>query len=190
MRKYDEAKVDQLVADYLTALRSYLAPQLDNQHGRDRINASQLHYVLAVPAIWKERAVQRTTQAFRTAFKLSPDQAIQTVSEPEAAALCVVQRTDTQLLRQGECFMVLDAGGGTVDLISYVVVRLHPFEVKEAVPGSGDVCGSATVTNRFKAWLVSRLNNELNINDAILRTAVDYFDSNVRVVPLFQPRVY
>jgi len=41
-------------------------------------------------------------------------------------------------LNPGDAFVVCDAGGGTVDLISYEVVALHPnLQLKELVPGSG-----------------------------------------------------
>ena len=42
-------------------------------------------------------------------------------------------------LNLGDAFVVCDAGGGTVDLISYEVVGLSPnLQVKELVPGTGN----------------------------------------------------
>jgi hypothetical protein len=39
-----------------------------------------------------------------------------------------------------------DAGGGTVDLISYRVTQRHPtFKIEEAAVGSGDKCGATYV---------------------------------------------
>ncbi len=35
--------------------------------------------------------------------------------------------------------MICDAGGGTVDLISYEITSLHPLELKELVPGKGEL---------------------------------------------------
>ena len=37
----------------------------------------------------------------------------------------------------GDAFVVCDAGGGTVDLISYEIVGLKPFELKELVKANG-----------------------------------------------------
>jgi hypothetical protein len=38
----------------------------------------------------------------------------------------------------GDAFVICDAGGGTVDLISYEIVNLTPkLELKELVPGKG-----------------------------------------------------
>jgi uncharacterized protein YxjI len=38
----------------------------------------------------------------------------------------------------GDAFVICDAGGGTVDLISYEITQLKPsLELKELVPGKG-----------------------------------------------------
>lgn len=36
--------------------------------------------------------------------------------------------------------MLCDAGGGTVDLISYEVTEVSPLKLKELVPGTGENC--------------------------------------------------
>jgi hypothetical protein len=40
-------------------------------------------------------------------------------------------------LRVGDALVLCDAGGGTVDLISYEIANLKPFELKELIPASG-----------------------------------------------------
>lgn len=43
-------------------------------------------------------------------------------------------------------FVLCDAGGGTVDLISYKITRVDPYlEVEEAAVGSGDKCGASYI---------------------------------------------
>lgn len=65
---------------------------------------------------------------------LSP---VHLIKEPEAAALWTAKKMDRRLNRN-DCFIVCDAGGGTVDLISYQVEAALPrLEVKEIVPGTG-----------------------------------------------------
>lgn len=40
----------------------------------------------------------------------------------------------------GDAFVICDAGGGTVDLISYEITQLTPrLNLKELVPGKGTV---------------------------------------------------
>ena len=59
------------------------------------------------------------------------------IKEPEAAALYTIRCQDFAL-QEGDAFVVCDAGGGTVDLISYEVTELNPsLKLKELVPGTG-----------------------------------------------------
>lgn len=59
------------------------------------------------------------------------------IKEPEAAALYTLHSLDFAL-EEGDAFVVCDAGGGTVDLISYEVEEVHPYlRLKELVPGNG-----------------------------------------------------
>jgi actin-like ATPase involved in cell morphogenesis len=59
------------------------------------------------------------------------------IKEPEAAALYTMHSLDFAM-KEGDAFVVCDAGGGTVDLISYEVARLTPnLQLKELVPGKG-----------------------------------------------------
>lgn len=59
------------------------------------------------------------------------------IKEPEAAALWTTKKLDIALI-PGDSFVVCDAGGGTVDLITYEVEKTLPrIHVKELVPGTG-----------------------------------------------------
>jgi hypothetical protein len=59
------------------------------------------------------------------------------IKEPEAAALYTMHSIEVAL-RIGEAFVLCNAGGGTVDLITYEVVKLEPvLELRELVPGTG-----------------------------------------------------
>lgn len=71
------------------------------------------------------------------------------IKEPEAAALHVMHALDFSMAA-GDAFVVCDAGGGTVDLISYEVSALMPkLELKELVPGKGGMAGSLGLNQRF-----------------------------------------
>lgn len=62
---------------------------------------------------------------------------VQLIKEPEAAALWTTKKLDVAL-NSGDVFVVCDAGGGTVDLVSYEVQTTNPkLQVKEVVPGTG-----------------------------------------------------
>lgn len=76
--------------------------------------------------------------------------------------------------------MIVDAGGGTVDLITYTITSLDPIlEVVEATGGTGDFCGASRVNDRFIQFIASRLGHEEGWNEEILRDAVDHFEAMV-----------
>lgn len=179
IRAHNERRTDRAIAEYLSLLGAEVLQTLTNHLGAELIKEYELKYVLTVPAIWSERAIERTMRAFQDAMGLHGTQDITMISEPEAAAIYELQQAAERIVSEGEGLMILDAGGGTVDLISYVVRQLHPLVVDEAVPGSGDVCGGATVTDRFRNWLMSKIGDLEFFDDEVLKEAVDSFETQV-----------
>ena len=59
------------------------------------------------------------------------------IKEPEAAALYTAKSL-AFCMKPNHAFIICDAGGGTVDLVSYEVESILPrLQVKELVPGTG-----------------------------------------------------
>ena len=54
----------------------------------------------------------------------NPDR-LNIVLEPETAAMYCCQQSQQNLLSRGETFMVVDAGGGTIDLVKLVSSEVH-----------------------------------------------------------------
>jgi hypothetical protein len=72
------------------------------------------------------------------------------IKEPEAAALYTIRDLDFAL-NVNDVFVICDAGGGTVDLISYEVVTIQPsLQLREIVPGTGGMAGSLGLNKRFE----------------------------------------
>ncbi|KAG8164168.1 hypothetical protein KVR01_006086 [Diaporthe batatas] len=182
IRDYSGRRIDQAIVDYLSSLGTEVMHTLTDGLSAGIIADYELKYVLTVPAIWSERATQRTRSAFQEAMNIRSAVDITVISEPEAAAICELQEAETRIVDEGECIMILDAGGGTVDLISYAVRQLHPLIVDEAVAGSGDVCGGATVTSRFESWLLPKIRDLEFFDDDVLRAAVDSFDTRIKPI--------
>jgi hypothetical protein len=77
---------------------------------------------------------------------------------PQAAAIYTLkQKHRIRGLRERDNFIICDAGGGTVDLITYRVAKSDPLELVGSVPGTGDVCGSIFLNRKFEAYLEQRL---------------------------------
>ena len=61
-------------------------------------------------------------------------------------------------IKVGDTFMLCDAGGGTVDLITYTVAALKPrLKITEASTGSGSLCGSSYLNKRFQSFLQEKI---------------------------------
>lgn len=89
---------------------------------------------------------------------------------------------DPHGLEIGDSFVICDAGGGTVDLISYTITSLKPIlEIKEASAGSGALCGSTFLNRRFETFLRNKLQNEDGFDEEILAEAMERFEDQVTI---------
>lgn len=79
-------------------------------------------------------------------------------------------------LQRGRKFVVCDAGGGTVDLISYEVMRVDKLEVREVTEGTGGKCGSSMLNMRFRRHL-KQTHGERYWTDDRLVLALNEFES-------------
>lgn len=73
--------------------------------------------------------------------------------------------------------MLCDAGGGTVDLISYTVTALKPIlKIEEASPGTGGLCGSTYLNRIFKSFLTAKLGANDRWDDEVMEDALKRFE--------------
>ena len=101
------------------------------------------------------------------------------ISEPEAAAVYALDALDPRKIEVGDTIVVCDAGGGTVDLISYTAMALKPkLEVIEATPGTGSLCGSTFLNRRFEKFLEDKLGQEPGWDKDVLDEVRDIFQSS------------
>lgn len=85
---------------------------------------------------------------------------------------------NTHGLEVGDTFVLCDAGGGTVDLISYTITALLPkLQIKEAAPGTGDFCGAAYLDESFSNYLDQILSNEPGWDSEVLADAMSQFNT-------------
>lgn len=152
---------------------------LEQKLGAAILRTVPLSFCLTVPAIWSELAKEKTLKACKNAG-ITSESDIMIVSEPEAAAIYALHGLDPHGLQTGDTFVLCDAGGGTVDLISYTITKLRPtLQVKEAAQGTGGLCGSAFLNRRFGEFLKKRLGGEEGWDDEILAEAMERFDTVV-----------
>ena len=125
-RYQDKEPVD-FAADYLTCIY---------RHVREKFSASYLEnqrtsYVITVPAIWSDDAKNLTRLAATRAG--IPGDKLNLITEPEAAALYCATMCEEVDLKQGDRFLVCDAGGGTVvngNSVSQLIIGSHFLQTK------------------------------------------------------------
>ena len=108
------------VADYLRWLwETGRASIIEKEDVPEELfEARNLVVVLTVPASWSERAKDSMrTAAIKAGI---PGESIKLLAEPEAAAIFGLKRqVKNNTVTKGDCVIICDAGGGTVDVVAY-----------------------------------------------------------------------
>jgi molecular chaperone DnaK (HSP70) len=127
---------EDVAADYLRMVWDYTKSDIQRVRGDNWASIYTLRCVLTVPAIWSQIAKEKTLKIARLAGL--PDN-LSMVTEQEAAALAVLKerKQEDESLEAGDCFVVCDAGGGTMDLTSYKICGLDPFHIEQCAVGDG-----------------------------------------------------
>ncbi|RMJ12396.1 hypothetical protein CDV36_007943 [Fusarium kuroshium] len=163
-QKNNKTPID-LIADYLRAIWNHTLEVIVKDRGDSVLEAYQLHVVITVPAIWKDYARQNMENAAKKAGILDRRAAGKTVltfvPEPEAAALSTLCDPGRQP-KKDDVYLICDAGGGTVDLITYKITGVDPILMNEAVEGTGGLCGGIFIDEAFEAMIKNRLGRKWN----------------------------
>ncbi|KAK0371652.1 hypothetical protein CLIM01_11003, partial [Colletotrichum limetticola] len=154
-----------LVADFLRVLFNHAMYTITKSRGEEVVDAMRLHIVITVPAIWKGYARQAMETAAEQAGILSTRVAGKTrltlAPEPEAAALSTLSEPGRRV-GKNDVYIICDAGGGTVDLISYQIDQTKPILMHEAVEGTGSLCGGIFIDEAFERACKARLSKRWN----------------------------
>ncbi|KAI1873113.1 uncharacterized protein JN550_003366 [Neoarthrinium moseri] len=171
-----------LVADYLRLLWEHIMSTIEKARGESVVEALVFHVIVTVPAIWKGYARQAMEEAVKKSgilnFRLAGTTKLVFAPEPEVAAFSTLLEQGSSI-RPGNVYVICDAGGGTVDLISYEVRNTKPIILQEVVIGTGGLCGGIFIDQAFEHMCSGRLGSKWKrlskegIRD-IMRTAWEY----------------
>lgn len=128
-----------VATDYFTALYKHIMTTLYRRFDANAMQRTRVDFVLTVPAIWSDGAKKKTEDAAIRAG-MGNEHGLELLSEPESAAIYTLKNIDStnSQVSVGDRIVVCDAGGGTVDLISYEVRQIHPqLSVAECTAGTG-----------------------------------------------------
>ncbi|KAK0654970.1 hypothetical protein B0T16DRAFT_383955 [Cercophora newfieldiana] len=153
-----------VIADYLRLLWAHAEETLRKTLGKKVSQRLTIGFIVTIPAIWKPYARQRMEEAVEMSGILTTRMAVTKylsfAPEPEAAAIAALlerQRSIRRGINQGDIYVVCDAGGGTVDLITYMVESAKPIRIVEAVEGTGGLCGRIFIDQAFEQICKKRL---------------------------------
>ena len=183
----------ELTAAYLAALIKHLRYILDQKLGAAVLRSVPLEFVLTVPAGWTEKAKGKALATYQQA-SLDTKSAVSLVSEPVSAISkqeilssyttgklwqCTLSKSlGPHGLEIGDTFVLCDARGGTVDLISYTITGLYPkLQIKEASPGTYEFCGSTYLDERFSKYLVAKLGRDPEWDSEVWREELLQFST-------------
>ncbi|KAK1756307.1 hypothetical protein QBC47DRAFT_444660 [Echria macrotheca] len=172
---------EQIVTEYLTHVARVVEDDIKRHRDARNLEEFPIDLMITHPAKWQLRARNITfravNEAFRSVFPRMRDLPghVRMGTEPEASAQYIMSlavRTRLGSLRRarifmstnalGECFIIVDAGGGTVDLVSYQVDQSSPnFSVTRITEPAGGPFGSTRVDQHLlKRFLRERLSEQ------------------------------
>ncbi|KAI5740813.1 hypothetical protein M8J76_007491 [Diaphorina citri] len=139
-----------------------------NDQAEEPVSRDEIRWVITVPAIWSQQAKQFIREAAYSAdlCNIHAYDQLLIALEPEAAAIfCRSLRLSQMFTRANEssilvdepifkdrdegcCYMVVDCGGGTVDITVHQLSRKHG-SLRELHKASGGACGSIGIDGEF-----------------------------------------
>ncbi|GIQ79965.1 heat shock protein 70 family protein, partial [Kipferlia bialata] len=142
----------------LRDISAHIAKQYD-----DMMSIDNVKWCLTVPAMWTDQAKGQMREAALEAGLIheldSPRLLL--ILEPEAAAVFSKTKGPAFQFKEGEIFMVVDAGGGTVDLtVHKMTIKDGEDALEEVCRGLGGTCGGTFVDASFREWVCDKLTPE------------------------------
>jgi hypothetical protein len=152
-------KVVKLIADYLRELKALALDDIRKATVKSFLEKDIL-WCLTIPADWSDAEKGWMRLAAQEAGVISSAAADQErllfALEPEAAALHVMEKQQLEL-KEGDRFMILDCGGGTIDI---TVHRKEGNALRALADGVGANYGSTYVNKEFVEFLKQQVSEE------------------------------
>jgi molecular chaperone DnaK (HSP70) len=170
-----------VAADYIRSIYEHALERIATKVPEKYLeNDVQKKFVISVPAVWSDKAKDTTLKA----AKLAGIYPATLIKEPEAAAMYTLHVLQDRGLEVGDALVICDAGGGTVDLISYEILQTKPsLQLKELVPSKGGMAGSLQLNKRFEEQIKMLVGEDQYYHlrkTAAYDQAVKFFDRTVK----------
>ncbi|GAN09918.1 hypothetical protein MAM1_0303d09451 [Mucor ambiguus] len=172
--------------DYLRAIHTYTLQQF--LQNNPTANATQVRYVLTIPATWvnKDSENMRQIAIEANVISASEPEAIQkarlaVLSEAHAASLFCEREyctTSVTQLFKGQRYAVIDLGGATADLATYECTENEQGHCQLALE-SMDVCGSTILDQHMGSYLQDQVFFGC-ADERLIRLLVEQFKTKIK----------
>ncbi|KAH9940117.1 uncharacterized protein BXZ73DRAFT_99114 [Epithele typhae] len=147
----------------------------------------RIEFVLSHPNGWEGAQQGKMRQAAVMAGLVPQTPAGQArvhfITEGEASLnFCIQSGLTNETMRAGQSVMIVDAGGGTVDISSYGFISVSPLAVEEVTSADCILQGSTRINARAEAHLKELLKESAFGNDEDIKSMLDYFDKATKPV--------
>ncbi|RAH51658.1 hypothetical protein BO85DRAFT_409464 [Aspergillus piperis CBS 112811] len=132
-----------VVSDFLGKILGHLQSALKDD---PTLNELPKHFIFTTPSTWSSFAHMKMKQAVYSAGFTSPQDAmVSFTSEAEAVAVYAASEGGFnmgQLCETGDGVMVVDCGGSTVDITTFLVDQKTPFGYQRLMAFTSNACGA------------------------------------------------
>nr|VWO95521.1 Zn(2)-C6 fungal-type domain-containing protein [Ganoderma boninense] len=180
-------------ADFLGYLFAIIGRYICERHGSGESIWNEvkdhIEFVLPHPNGWEGLQQSKMRQAAVLAG-LIPDTSaghsrIHFVTEGEASLnFCINNGLTNDTMRDGKSIIIIDAGGGTVDISSYRFLSTSPISVEEITSPACTLQGSTRVNLRFSKFLKGHLASSVFCNDEDIKLILNAFERETK--PMFE----
>jgi hypothetical protein len=172
----------QVITDYLAWLWQRTVNHIiETEDDKDIFKTAAVTVVMTVPASWSDRAKESMIRAAKSSGIDAPGRKLKFRAEPEAAGIFELkQKAKRRQVATGDCVIVCDAGGGTVDVVTYQIRTRNPLTLDQVVLSKGDFCGSAFVDLEFERQLRFMLPGFDNLAADALAQLRDHFEYKIK----------
>jgi molecular chaperone DnaK (HSP70) len=179
--------------EVIDAIKNYL--QEFNKEARKRLKEeshipsdAKVGYIVTIPTMWSDEAKHTMRVAVQKAGLVKKEHIndrVHFITEAEAAAIYCEKYYGDFNMEIGQKFMICDAGGGTVDLVTFQVTQDKTTGKKcisELTSGSGGNCGSVFLDEAFRKYILNKFEkHSIKIEHAGINRLVDHFIHEIKV---------
>eukprot|EP00940_MAST-03C_sp_MAST-3C-sp2_P002659 g2659.t1 len=155
--KKTKKKLLEVVADTFAYLKRKFKDDIEDDKTKesDTFYRDDIIWVFTVPEIWNDSNKSFIRQAAVRAgmAKACDSENLIIASEPECAAVHMQSLQNQDILEKGSKFMVIDAGGGTTDVVAFQVASSRPRVLSPLASAWGVQIGGNFVNAFFTTFL-------------------------------------